>query len=94
MENIDEKKSIDISQVIKQVYFKIKNFLSKSPNKKVRFSQLVPSENKEDKIHTFIPLLHLATQRKIDLEQHEHFGEIDVLLPNSSQEVDKESGIN
>ena len=59
--------------------------------KRLTFSQLVPSNTKEDKIYTFIPLLHLTTQRKIDLTQQEHFGEIEIML-NTKKEVDNDLG--
>lgn len=34
----------------------------------------------QDKVYTFIPLLHLAHQQKVDLEQKEQFGEIDIKI--------------
>lgn len=51
-------------------------------HKPLTFSKLVPSQSKEDKVLTFIPLLHLAhqDQRKIDLKQDAPFGEIEVVL--------------
>ena len=48
--------------------------------KTIMFSQLIPSPEREDKVMTFIPLLHLTKQRKINLEQKEHFGDIRVEL--------------
>jgi len=72
---IPEKK-IDITKIIKDIYSKIQMFFKKK--EKVTFKTLLPSENKEDKIVTFIPLLHLANQNKITLEQEEHFGDIDI----------------
>jgi len=88
---IPEKKR-DITQVIREVYIKIKSYFVRNQQNKLTFSQLVPSQTKEDKIYTFIPLLHLTTQRKVDLEQKEHFGEIEIML-NSEKEVDKELGV-
>lgn len=70
---IPEKK-VDISSLIKQIYDKIMNFFKKQ--EKVTFTQLVPSERKEDKVFTFLSLLHLETQEKIDLQQEVPFGEI------------------
>jgi segregation and condensation protein A len=87
---IPEKKR-DITQVIREVYSKIISFFNINQQNKLTFSQLVPSQTKEDKIYTFIPLLHLTTQRKVDLEQKEHFGEIEIMI-NSEKEVDKEIG--
>jgi len=70
-------KKRDISAIIKEIYAKLKEKFETSD--RITFSQLIPSESKEDKIYTFIPLLHLANQRKINLEQFQNFGEIDIL---------------
>ena len=78
------RESVDISLVIKQIHSKILNFFYKNKKKKLAFSTLLPSSDKEAKIRTFIPLLHLATNHKIDLNQEEHFGEIEVLLKNKT----------
>ena len=84
--NIPEKKK-DITLVIKEIYEKIRNFFK--TGKRLTFSQLIPSDSKEDKVYTFIPLLHLTHQEKVDLNQEEHFGEIEILL-RSKKEVNKE----
>jgi len=85
---VPEKKR-DISEIIKDIYGRIKSFLLRSQGKTVLFSQLIPSEKKEDKIYTFIPLLHLANKRQVALEQKEHFGEIEIML-RSEKEVNDE----
>lgn len=81
------QKKKDISHIIREVFGKIKVFfLSPNKNKKLTFTQLLPNEaSKEDKVYTFIPLLHLNNQRKIDLEQKEHFGEINIQLPKKEE---------
>jgi segregation and condensation protein A len=84
-------KKVDISQVIHHVYSKILGFFS-SGHKIVKFSQLVPSDTRHDKVYTFIPLLYLATHnsetpRRIDLWQRQHFGEIEIAL--NKKEIDK-----
>ena len=84
---VPEKKK-DISKVIGDLYLKIKKFFT-SGKKKLTFTNLVPSDKKEDKVYTFVPLLHLSHQRKVDLHQEEHFGEIEVLL-RTKREVDKD----
>jgi len=81
----------DMTEVIREVYSKIKSFFMINSQKKLTFSQLVPSQKKEDKLFTFIPLLHLTNQRKVNLEQKEHFGEIEIML-NAKKEVDEELG--
>ncbi len=86
---IPERKT-DMRKRINDVYIGIINFFKQ--HKKITFNDLVPSQNKEDKILTFIPLLHLAhqDQRKINLEQKEHFGEIEITLPKKEYTPKKE----
>ena len=79
----------DISLVIKEVYKKITNHFidlgKKAP--KLTFNLLVndTQETKEDKLFTFIPLLHLDHQRKVELFQKAHFGDIDIELIENSK---------
>jgi segregation and condensation protein A len=74
------KKTRDITQIIKEVYSRIRSFFYSSEKNSVNFSQILQSNNKEDKIFTFIPLLHLTNQRKVALEQKEPFGDIEIML--------------
>ena len=71
------KVKIDISSLIKNIYQKILDIFKK--NEKVTFTKLVSSEKKEDKVYTFIPLLHLDNQGKINLVQEKPFGEIEIV---------------
>lgn len=71
-------KKIDIGLLLKSVYAKIIFFFTKQNT--LTFSQLVGSNNREDKIYTFIPLLHLSNEARVDLNQNEPFGEIDITL--------------
>ncbi len=90
------KKKRDITQVIRDVYGRIKSFFFSALKDKLTFSKLLPSESKEDKVYTFIPLLHLAQQNKIELIQDTPFGEIEVLLKKKEEESkieEKESDI-
>jgi len=73
---IPERK-VDLTKIMRDVYNKIMSFFSDG-GKKLVFTDLVKSDRKEDKIATFIPLLHLSNDRKINLEQVEHFGEIEI----------------
>lgn len=77
------EKSKDITEVIKEVYDRIVALVSKG-TQKLFFNQLIPSESKEDKVLTFIPLLHLTNERKIYLNQKTHFGPIQVVLRDST----------
>lgn len=74
------KNFVDINVVIGKIYEDIRNHYS-GKQELLTFSRLVPKTNtKEDKVLVFIPLLHLANQRKIDLNQEQHFGEIEIVL--------------
>jgi len=78
------EKTKDIGSLVNQVLQKITNLFSLG-NKKLTFSQLIPDETKDGKIFTFIPLLHLTNQRRINLLQEEHFGEIEIeMLKNKT----------
>lgn len=88
--HIPEKK-YDISELMKNVYQRVVGFFTSESGAKLTFMQLVPSDRKEDKILTFIPLLHLSNHRKLDLIQEIPFGEIEIRLSNT-REINKELG--
>lgn len=73
------EKKIDITHIIKELYNKIVNFFA-TKKERLTFERLVPSNKKEDKIYTFVPLLHLANSQKVDLRQEVPFGEIEVVI--------------
>jgi segregation and condensation protein A len=77
-EIISPEKKVNINEVIDQIYSKITTAFKKE--NKLTFDKLVNSNRKEDKIATFVPLLHLDHQRKIDLHQEEHFGDIEIKM--------------
>jgi len=88
------KKKKDITEIIREVYGRIKSFFINALKDKLTFSKLLPSESKEDKVHTFIPLLHLAQQNKIELVQDIPFGEIEVLLKRKEEsKVEEKSNV-
>lgn len=74
---IPEKK-INLNQLIREIYNKITNFFKKQET--LTFAQLVNSEKKDEKIRTFIPLLHLDSQEKIIIEQEIPFDDIHIKL--------------
>jgi len=48
--------------------------------KEMYFHHFIPGEEKHHKVLTFIPLLHLTNERRVDLTQEEHFGRITITL--------------
>jgi segregation and condensation protein A len=88
--NVPEKRR-DISLVIHDVFGQIKDYFEKNREQRLTFSYLVPQgEKKADKVYTFIPLLYLDNQRKIDLLQDSHLGEIEIKLHVPSETKDIE----
>ena len=77
---IPEKK-IDISKLIKNIFDRIKNVLSKK--EVVMFSELIEDDKRENKIAIFVPLMYLSNQQKVDLNQKEHFSDIEITLYES-----------
>ncbi len=70
------KRKLSIHDKIKQIFAKIVYSIgeNKSENK-IHYNFLV-GEEKNEKIFSFAPLLYLEHQKKIWLEQNEHFGDI------------------
>jgi len=87
------KNTKNITSIIADVYNKVRLYFAQNKKNKLTFSQLIPSDSREDKVYTFIPLLHLDNQRKIDLYQYQHFGEIGVTLRQTDQEIKKELAV-
>jgi segregation and condensation protein A len=71
---------LDMGQLIRHVYDKVNKHYKGRNAVMLTFEELVPSDAKEDKVLTFIPLLHLDFQRKLDMLQDEHFGPISIKL--------------
>ena len=79
------EKRIDISIIIEDLYGQIEKLFGRQ--KRVTFNQLVPSQDKKDRIGLFLPVLHLSNQQRIALEQYTHFGEIDITIPDEDYET-------
>jgi len=74
-------RKIDIMEVIRDIYHKITYYTRKENKKKIKFSRLLPPRaGKQEKVFTFLPLLHLENQAKINMEQKQPFSEINVSL--------------
>jgi len=74
---IPEKK-IDITQLMKRLFETITTNFETKPN--MMFSELIPDETKEGKVYTFIPLLHLRNQQRIELDQESAFADISISI--------------
>jgi segregation and condensation protein A len=74
------QKTREITEIIKEVYGKILAYFAREGKNTITFEELTPSGSKSDKISTFIPLLHLDNQRKVDMMQEGHFMPITVKI--------------
>ncbi|MBI2581755.1 segregation/condensation protein A [Candidatus Woesearchaeota archaeon] len=71
------KRKIDILEVIRDIYHKINYYTNKDPNQKLTYTRLLPPRaGKQEKVYTFMPLLHLENEHKIEMQQQNHFDEI------------------
>ncbi|MEM4271822.1 MAG: segregation/condensation protein A [Candidatus Pacearchaeota archaeon] len=82
------KHRINVKERIREVYSKLKYIFEKQ-DKKVPFSS-ISGNTKEEKIATFVPLLHLDNQHKVWLEQEKHFDEIWILLKTIYEQKNSE----
>ncbi|MCK5043931.1 segregation/condensation protein A [Candidatus Pacearchaeota archaeon] len=74
------KKTFSIKDKIKGIYQDLFSHFEKNPGKKkIPFTELI-GKDKEERIIAFLPLLHLDSQKKIWLEQENHFEEIYIWL--------------
>lgn len=70
------QRKFDVTAALTNLYQRIRSLFS--VRKSLTFQQLLPGETKQDKVYTFIPLLHLANHQKVELEQSEAFGDIHI----------------
>ena len=72
-------KGIDIMEVINDIYHKITYYTKKQKSKTLKFSKLLPPRaGKQEKVYTFLPVLHLENQHMIETKQIKPFSEIDI----------------
>lgn len=72
------KQRVNIQDRIREVYSKLEEVFENREDK-FAFSDL-SGESDEERIATFVPLLHLDNQQKVWLEQEKHLDEIWILL--------------
>ncbi len=87
------RKHMDIMEVISDIYHKIVYYSKKDKKTKLTFSQLLPPKaSKQEKVFTFLPLLHLENQRRVETEQKQPFSEIYVKLLTQKGNKNKAKG--
>ena len=74
------KKKFGVKDKIKEIYQNLFYHFEKNPGKKkIPFTELI-GKDREERLISFLPLLHLDNQKKIWLEQENHFEEIYIWL--------------
>jgi segregation and condensation protein A len=74
------KRKFNIKNKIRELYEKLfLHFKENELKKKISFTDFIGT-NKEERIISFSPLLHLDNQQKVWLEQETHFGDFDIWL--------------
>ncbi|MBD3247142.1 hypothetical protein GF378_00800 [Candidatus Pacearchaeota archaeon] len=74
------KKTISLKDRTKELYQRLtSHFNENKKHRKISYTKFI-GEDKETKIISFFPLLHLENQHKIWLDQEEHFEEIHIWL--------------
>ncbi len=77
---IELPNALDITEIIVSVYNKIIKFFNKNKQETLTFTKLLPDNERDSKVYTFIPLLHLHNERRVELRQKKSFGEIEIEL--------------
>lgn len=72
--------TVNIHLLTQRIYKRILDYLHKQRQKSVTFAQLINNAERREKVLTFIPLLHLSNERKINIDQPETFGTINITL--------------
>lgn len=71
------EKVFDINSSTKELFNKITYYIKKKEQEELTFSSLLPPRaGKLEKVHTFIPLLQLENEKKVDTTQIKPFEEI------------------
>ena len=83
------KRKMDIMEVIRDLYYKILYYTDKDQKEELTFTRLLPPRaGKTEKVYTFIPLLHLESQRQIHTRQDKAFDEIHIKLLKKEKKAD------
>jgi segregation and condensation protein A len=91
-EKIDVKDD-NITRRISLLYHKINDILGRINKEEIEFSKLVDRWEKQEVVDTFLPLIFLDHERKIQATQEEMFKEI-LVRKGLGNDQDKKAGIN
>lgn len=75
------KNFFELGKAMETLHKRISQMFTASTTK-IMFDELLTSDDKQTKVYTFMPLLHLENQKMVDLCQKEHFGAIEIKIMN------------
>lgn len=76
---------VPLKQRIKDIFSRIKEHLSPAEVIHMKFSDLAPS--REEKLASFVPVLHLSNNEKVYLRQELHYEEIFMMLKQHPEDL-------
>ncbi len=71
------EKKIDIEVLISKVFSRLKKLFRRK--RKVKFFELIKTKSREEIVYTLLPLLYLANEEKVILEQEKPFEDIIII---------------
>ncbi|MCX6742191.1 MAG: hypothetical protein NTX24_03400 [Candidatus Pacearchaeota archaeon] len=72
--------TFNLTTRIREIFAKIKNLFSSKKTQKITFSDIVVSQDKNERIPVFLSLIHLDHQKKIWLEQQAPFADLEIYM--------------
>lgn len=84
-------KQVDIDHLIQKTFSEVMNHFMTQKEVKLMFSKLLKEGTKLEKVYTFIPLLHLSNEGKVNLTQEMHLGDIHISLGEKAHEKKEET---
>jgi segregation and condensation protein A len=84
---LPNKDRIPLKDRIAMVFTRIKEHLRKPSNDHMKFSHL--AQTKEERLVSFLPILHLSNDNKVYLYQQQHFGEIHMRLERMPEVIEE-----
>jgi segregation and condensation protein A len=79
-------RKIDIDHLIQKTFAEVMGHFMTQKEAKLFFSKLLKEGTKLEKVYTFIPLLHLSNEGKVNLSQEAHLGDIHISLGEKAHE--------
>ena len=80
-------RKVNIEHLIRKTLNEVLAYFSTQKEVKLTFTNLLRSGTKEERVYTFIPLLHLSNEGKVVLAQDQHLGDIFISLGEKAYNI-------